>query len=125
MERKHTLPARKTVTATIKVVVGMPPFRKGEDNLRTVITELVLNDLTRRPRGVTLIRVTFDVKHGGETQIVAEELMGDGDMINCIIDLPKHLHEVSRFHESYHDDAVESEARWARKGVRGDLPELV
>ena len=48
--------------------------------MRTVITELVLNDLTRRPRGVTLIRVTFDVEHGGETQIVAEELKEDGDM---------------------------------------------
>lgn len=85
----------------IKVVVGMPPFLKGEDNLNTVIAELVPNDLTRRPRGVALIRVAFDVEQGGETQIVAEELMEDGDMINCIIDLPrcrKHLHEVSRFH---------------------------
>ena len=63
MERNRTLSARRTVTATIKVVVGMPPFRKGEDNLNTVIGELFVNDLTRRPRGVTLIRVTFDVEH--------------------------------------------------------------
>ena len=79
MERKHTLPARKTVTATIKVVVGMPPFRKGKDNLNTVIAELFLNDLTRRPRGVTLIRL-LSTWNMGETQIVAEELKEDGDM---------------------------------------------
>ena len=149
LERNRTLPTRKTVmfttsmekqaTATIKVVVGTPPFRKGRDN--TVIAELVLNDLTRRPRGVTRIKVTFDVEHEGETQIVAEELMEDGAMtgstasiqLKDIIgdtliyrDVNKILKKFEGFilsNESYHDDAVKSEARWAGKEVQGDLPE--
>ena len=146
MERHRTLPTRKTAmfttsmdkqaTATIKVVVGTPP--KGEDN--TVIAELVLKDLTRRPKGGTRIRVTFDVEHGGETQIVAEELMEDGattsstasiqlkDIIGTLTksdveDILVKSEDFKLANESYHDDAVESEAQWAGKEVQGDLPE--
>ena len=142
----HTFPTRKAVmfttsidkqaTATIKVVVGKSP--KGEDN--TVVAELVLNDLTRRPRGVTRIRVTFNVEHMGETQIVAEEVMEDGVMTGSTasIQLRDHVgdtltgrdvhnllmsEEFVPANESYHDDAVESEAQWAGKEVQGDLPE--
>jgi hypothetical protein len=147
---KHnvTFPTTKTVifttsmdkqaTATIKVVIGVPP--KGEDN--TVIAELVLKDLTRRPRGVTLIRVTFNVEHMGETQIIAEELMEDGAMTGSTAsiqlkdivvgdtlttrDIENILVESGNFilaNTPYHDDAVESEAQWAGKEVQGDLPE--
>ena len=146
MERHRTLPTRKTAmfttsmdkqaTATIKVVVGTPP--KGEDN--TVIAELVLKDLTRRPKGGTRIRVTFDVEHGGETQIVAEELMEDGattgstasiqlkDIIGTLTksdveDILVKSEDFELANESYHDDAVKSEAQWAGKEVQGDLPE--
>ena len=142
----HTFPTRKAVmfttsidkqaTATIKVVVGKSP--KGEDN--TVVAELVLNDLTRRLRGVTRIRVTFNVEHMGETQIVAEEVMEDGVMTGSTasIQLRDHVgdtltgrdahnllmsEEFVPANESYPDDAVESEAQWAGKEVQGDLPE--
>jgi len=143
----HTFPTTKAVmfttsmdeqaTATIKVVVGKSP--KGEDN--TVVAELVLKDLTRRPRGVTRIRVTFNVEQMGETQIVAEELVEDGVMTGSTAsiqlrdyvgdtltyrDVHNLLIKYEKFvlaNESYHDDAVASEAQWAGKEVQGDLPE--
>ena len=146
LKRHHTFPTRKAVmfttsmdkqaTATIKVVVGKSP--KGEDN--TVVAELVLNDLTPRPRGLTRIRVTFNVEQMGETQIVAEELMEGGVMTGSTasIQLRDHVGDVltdrdvqnllikyenADSDEPYHDDALESEAQWAGKEVQGDLPE--
>ena len=147
MENNQSLPLRKTVmfttsvdkqaTATIKVVVGIPP--KGEDN--TVIAELVLEELTRRSRGATHIKVTFDVEQMGETQIVAEELMEDGALTGSTASIQLHdivgdtltSRDVKDIYArcgdfilanvSYHDAAVESEAQWAGKKVQGDLPE--
>jgi molecular chaperone DnaK (HSP70) len=83
----------KQATATIQVVVGTPP--KGEDN--TVIAELILEDLIRRPRGVPHIKdinVTFNVEQMGKTQIMAEELMEDSAMTDSTASIQ--LKEVIR-----------------------------
>jgi len=72
---------------------------------------------------------------------VAEELMEDGVMTGSTVsiqlrdyvgdalterDVHNLLIKSEKFvlaNESYHDDAVESEAQWAGKEVQGDLPE--
>ena len=147
MQNGHVFPTKKTamfttsmdrqVTATIKVFVGL--FPKGEDN--TVIAELVLKNLTRRPKGVTHIRVTFNVEDTGETQIVAEELMEDGSTTGStasirlkdivgdtltnrdVLIIFKKFRKFTRRNASYLDDALVSEAQWSGKEVEGDLPE--
>ncbi|KAF8965931.1 hypothetical protein BDZ97DRAFT_1810352 [Flammula alnicola] len=147
MEKFLTLPRRKTVifttskdhqsTATIKIVVGVPP--KAADN--TVIAELVLKGLMPRPKGVPRIKITFDVEQMGGMQIMAEELMEQGAMagLNASIELKDTIGDTMTAHDvkdicarfgdfilgdaPYHDAAEQSEAQWAGKEVQGDLPE--
>lgn len=120
--------------ATIRVMVGLAP--RARDNV--VATELVLDGISPRPKGATLIRVSATIDCEDVTIVSAEELGSDGHHLfggaRTSVEMP-HMTgnqvmgaaEIEELHLKFEvmqpdDEAAEAENHWASEEAQGDLP---